>query len=83
MRVSPVRCWGETGASWDVAYGLGWGLPPVAPPMAALTSVHIDRLLAAVSVGTIPITVFIVITRCQRVCKGKRVTRGAPVFRMG
>lgn len=45
--------------------------------MAVLTSVHIDGLLAAVSLGTIPIAVFIIITRCQRVCKGKWVTRDA------
>lgn len=66
---------------WRAA--LGGGCPRSLPPVAALTSVHIDGLLAAVSVGAVPIAVLIIITRRQRVCKGKRVTRDAPVCMMG
>ena len=34
-------------------------------PRVARTSVHVDGLLVSASVGTVPITVFIVITRRQ------------------
>lgn len=61
--------------------GQGHRHSATALPGAALTSVHVDGLLTAVSVGAVPIAVFIVIARCQRVCVGRQVVRDAPVCR--
>lgn len=52
-------------------------------PGVALTSVHIDRLLIPLSAGTLPIAIFIIITRRQGVCEGKRVGRDIPACRAG